>query len=396
MNRQDYITYLRELYALGRLDMILFDAQGHPVSDFIKVSRHSMLQLRRNRTRRDFVEHLQQELQKGSVSQRLQEPYPEESYYYQAIPVLLAEGIHYLCIGPFYLQEKLGQMVEADVPCYMTPDVFALQGLFQRGAQPPLKERPEGTALPEEEPQVGMKPREEAEMMTFKRMQPSSQIRYNAMREKAIRQAISDGNLSYLLQTSTFDYMMPVHLLSGEGTLVRARRGIASANSVYCRAAEDGGASSVLVRSICADYARRIEEAPSTAELLRLRDEAALTYCRKVREASQNKYSIHVRHCISYLDANLLEDVTLEAAAKACGVSYGYLSKMLKAECGCSFSVLLHRIRCKTAACCLLSGKSITETAGASGYKTNSQFCHAFKKLYHTSPKAWQTEHLNG
>ncbi|MCI8390440.1 MAG: helix-turn-helix domain-containing protein [Roseburia sp.] len=68
-------------------------------------------------------------------------------------------------------------------------------------------------------------------------------------------------------------------------------------------------------------------------------------------------------------------------------------ARLIHQECGCSFSELLHRIRCQTATDFLKYGAGVSETAEKCGYKTSSQFCHAFQKRYGISPKKWQREH---
>ena len=233
--------------------------------------------------------------------------------------------------------------------------------------------------------------REELEIREAQSFNPTSQIRYNARNEKIVRTAITNGDIEMIKKyNAEFEYLSSEHFLAGEEPLKRMKHGISGANSVYCRAAEDGGAPSVMIRSICADYAEKIEKAENAEELAGLRKEAALVYCQKVCEVKRKNYSLHVRHCLNWIEEHLAGDLTLIEASKACGVSYDYLSRLIKKECGCSFSELAHRLRCERATCYLLDGNEIWEAAEKCGYKSSSQFCHAFRQIYGISPKKWE------
>ena len=235
--------------------------------------------------------------------------------------------------------------------------------------------------------------REESDVRETQKFCSTSQIRYNARNEKIIRMAIANGDVEVIRQyNERFEYMIPEHFLSGEEPLKRAKHGSSVGNSVYCRAAEDGGVSSVMIRSICAAYADRISEAKGVEELSKLTKEAAMVYCQKVREEKQKHYSLHVRNCVNWIEEHLTEKLTLNDAADFCGISYDYLSRLIKKDCGCSFSGLVHKSRCQMASYYLQEGKNLWEIAEKCGYKSSSQLCHAFRHIYGVSPKKWLQE----
>ena len=209
-----------------------------------------------------------------------------------------------------------------------------------------------------------------------------------------MRNAITNGDIEFMEHELKNLYFMEAgHYQANADQLRRMKQLAMLVNTVSCRAAEDGGAPSVWIRSICASISDQIETQNDIAALNDLTKELPLLYCRKVRETKLEGYSPYVRQCIRLIHARLREDITLKTVAEQNGISYEYMSRLIHQECGCSFSELLHRIRCQTATDFLKYGAGVSETAEKCGYKTSSQFCHAFQKRYGISPKKWQREH---
>lgn len=385
-----YINYIKNLNLLSKLDIVLISGKGIVVVDFIKKTQHKFIQQRRNLARQQFIEYVLSLSDSNPYFAGTDFPVMKGDYYFHAVGLTLESEKHFLCLGPFYVDEFLSGMIESDLPHYQLPDIKAASILFRSLPEVSLYE--EIHAASEENPcQISKK---ELDFREIYRLNPTSNLRYNAKNERLIRSAITNGDLLTLKSYhNEFEYLSADHMMSTEQPLLRAKHGVSSGNSVYCRAAEDGGASSVLVRSICADYASQIEQASSIEELIRLRKEVALLYCLKVKEAKQNNYSLYVKRCVNWIEEHLTEDLTLMSAAQWCGISYDYLSRLIKKDCGCSFSELVHKFRCQTATYYLQYGNEIWDIAEKCGYKSSSQFCHAFRKIYGISPGTWQKKH---
>lgn len=385
-----YIEYIKNLNIISKLDIVLLTQDGNVAADFIKCSNHKFIQKRRNQARQEFIDHILSLSDKNPDFKGTASLHMTGEYYFHADVVMLGEDKYFLCVGPFYIDEFIASMIEADLPHYRLADIKAALNLF-RSIPEKSDKRVSFSSENDDSQTVTQK---ELEIREIHRLNPTSQIRYNAKNEKIIRSAITNGDIEIIKKyNNEFDYMMPDHMLIGEEPLKRAKHGISSGNSVYCRAAEDGGVSSVLVRNICAEYAERISKTNDLEQLINLRKEAALIYCRKVREVKQKKYSLYVRHCVNWIEEHLADDLTLSGAAKWCGVSYDYLSRLIKQDCGCSFSELVHKSRCQAASYYLQYGMEVWEVAEKCGYKSSSQFCHAFHKLYGMPPGKWQKEH---
>lgn len=387
MKLTEYIEYIKNLNLLSKLDVILLRDNGTVTVDFVKYSKHKFIQKRRNEARKVFMSQILQSMKMDSDFQGPEKLIRVVNYYFYAVSVWIEMEHYFLCMGPFYIAEHISTMIEPDLPYYKTLEIKMAARLFQ---MMPESEQKRNVFAYEKKEQEAIS-REELEIREAQSFNPTSQIRYNARNEKIVRTAITNGDIEMIKKyNAEFEYLSSEHFLAGEEPLKRMKHGISGANSVYCRAAEDGGAPSVMIRSICADYAEKIEKAENAEELAGLRKEAALVYCQKVCEVKRKNYSLHVRHCLNWIEEHLAGDLTLIEASKACGVSYDYLSRLIKKECGCSFSELAHRLRCERATCYLLDGNEIWEAAEKCGYKSSSQFCHAFRQIYGISPKKWE------
>ncbi|ETP72964.1 DNA-binding domain-containing protein, AraC-type [Lachnospiraceae bacterium JC7] len=387
---QTYTEYLKKLNNLSNLDLVLMTRSGSVVADYVKNSKHKIIRERRESSRKKYIDGFLEKAVSDKEYFGDESPVKVDSYYFQGVVTHIDGSNLYLVIGPFYLKESVKDFIEADLPNYRIEDFMGALTLFREvpGAASDTNYRVDASA-----DQIEFE--REFDAREFNNSFSTSHIRYNARQERNIRTAITNGDIGYVKKCCDENYYMTTdHMLAGESQLTRARHGILSANSVYCRAAEDGGASSVLMRTICANYSEEILQCKNVAQLINLRREFSLLYCKKVKEAKQTKYSLHVSRCVNWMEENLAEDLTLSKAAEFCGVSYDYLSRLIKTDCGCSFSELVHRIRCRFATYYLQSEKEIIKVAEKCGYKSGSQFCHAFKKIYGKTPGQWQSEHL--
>ena len=387
----NYIEYIKNLNILSKLDLVLIKKDGTVAADFIKCSNHKLIQKRRNQSRQEFIDYVLSLVHTDSEFQGTVSPHMIGDYYFHVTEISLDEVKYFLCVGPFYIDEFVSAMIESDLPHYRMVDLMTALILFR--SIPGVPTGQTSTQIKRDDCQEIF--RKELEIREIQRLNSTSQIRYNARHEKLIRSAITNGDIEMIKRYNyEFNYMVPDHMLIGEEPLKQAKHGISIGSSIYCRAAEDGGASSVLVRSICAEYAMRINMTNSLEQLINLRKEVALIYCQKVREVIQKKYGIYVRKCINWIAENMENDLTLSGAAERCGISYDYLSRLIKQDCGCSFSELVHRTRCQYATYYLQYGTPIWEIAEKCGYKSSSQLCHAFHKIYGMSPGNWQRKHV--
>ena len=106
---------------------------------------------------------------------------------------------------------------------------------------------------------------------------------------------------------------------------------------------------------------------------------------------SQVDWHPAVRVARAHLEANLQQPVTLEAVARAAGVSASHLSALFAAQCGLSPMGYLQRIRLDQA-CWLLSNPHlrIQEVASACGYEDVNYFARLFRNRLGVPPGQWR------
>lgn len=95
-------------------------------------------------------------------------------------------------------------------------------------------------------------------------------------------------------------------------------------------------------------------------------------------------------NAFEYIEKNYQEDITLTDAAKACGFSEYYFSRIFKEATGKSFVNFLNDYRISKAEKLLIdSNISITDAAFASGFNSIVTFNRIFKKVKGLSPTAF-------
>jgi AraC-like DNA-binding protein len=100
---------------------------------------------------------------------------------------------------------------------------------------------------------------------------------------------------------------------------------------------------------------------------------------------------------ILYIKNNLNKPLSRERVAKACNLSPGYLSHLLKSATGYTFTDMVNRFR-SDHACSLLDHTAMTasEIAFAAGFNDQSYFTKVFKRYQGTTPGAYRARSTAG
>lgn len=105
-------------------------------------------------------------------------------------------------------------------------------------------------------------------------------------------------------------------------------------------------------------------------------------------------YSAHQQtmEILFFIYNNFKEDLNLKLLSKHFGLSQNYLSTVIKATLGLTFSDFLQHMRLKYA-CSLLASTPmpVTDIAYASGYQSYRNFVRFFKKAYSMSPSQYRS-----
>lgn len=135
-----------------------------------------------------------------------------------------------------------------------------------------------------------------------------------------------------------------------------------------------------LLAQFLSEWLRLAEgEAPPRAETAAPR----VTYHENAAQAA-------VARALEYIDAHPDENVSLEAAARAAGVSPPYLRQLARAELGHSLREEAKRRRVARAKHLLSHGTgNVKEVAAAVGYEDVSAFTRAFRRVEGLAPRAY-------
>lgn len=104
-----------------------------------------------------------------------------------------------------------------------------------------------------------------------------------------------------------------------------------------------------------------------------------------------NRRMASIEPAISYIAANYMNEVSMEALAKRCHVSVSHFRRLFKQVLGWAPQEYLQIIRVDRA-CALLYNcdHSVAQIAESVGYPTTSSFNRQFKRLYHMAPSQWR------
>lgn len=122
---------------------------------------------------------------------------------------------------------------------------------------------------------------------------------------------------------------------------------------------------------------------PSTAEYL-LAGELFALYAHLFADSPGS--SPHVRRVENYIRSNYMHPIRVERIAAELNLDRRYLSRLFKAQTGCSVQEYLIRIRLAEAEHLLLRGCSVKEAAHLAGYEDVSNFSKIFKKRTGRTP----------
>ncbi len=377
---EHYKNYLKRLHALSQMDIYLITMEREDACHFQRHMEEGQRKERWKQGVNQFTDYLFERKKSENLENKTLIATKRDLTFFSKFIELNGES-YFLIVGPFHLKGDNSRFVEKELRQYSMEELEGFLPLFSMVAEPAV------TAY-----EVNYERLEEKELLTLEETICYSDdvaILNNAMFEKNCSTAVKNGDIEFLndLQEKRF-FSEPGHYEVGNG-LRKEKNLTLVMNTLSSRAAEEGGVSVVYIRSLCADFAAKIERAKDIVELYQLRREIPQIYCRKVRENRLNRYGTIVRSCISYIETHLSEEIRLNQLAEFSSVSYEYLSRLIKKECGCSFASLLNEIRIRRAQSYLRTGLPVAAAAERTGYKSTAHFCHVFKNMTGMTTTEW-------
>lgn len=162
-------------------------------------------------------------------------------------------------------------------------------------------------------------------------------------------------------------------------------------NTLFRKAAEDGGVHPIYLDEISSGYAVRIEQLTKVSEVSEFMRDMFLSYCRLVRKHTMKDYSPIVQKVITIIDSDLSANLTLSGLAASQKVSGGYLSSIFKRETGKTLTEYINGERMQLAMHLLgTTHLQIQTVALHSGMLDVQYFSKVFKKYTGKTPKEYR------
>lgn len=162
-------------------------------------------------------------------------------------------------------------------------------------------------------------------------------------------------------------------------------------NTLFRKAAQNGGVHPVHLDALSSDFAKRIESFTSIKQAQPLMFEMFRSYCRLVRDHSIRQYSPAVQKVILLIDADITADLSLSSLAREINVSAGYLSSLFRRETGDTLTAYVNRRRVDNAKRLLRTTRLQIQTiAQHCGIVDVHYFAKIFKKQVGITPKEYR------
>ncbi len=208
--------------------------------------------------------------------------------------------------------------------------------------------------------------------------------------ERKMIQAVSQGMThqaeQILLKSSTFMLEMrvedPVRNIKNYSIIV---------NTLFRKAAEQGGVHPLYIDGVSSDFAKRIERITSVEEGINMHHEMIDKYCALVKKHSMKNYSPIVQKVITLVDFDITADLSLSSQAEMLNVNASYLSTLFKKEVGITLTEYVAKKRMEQAAFFLTSTNlQIQMVAQNCGIYDVNYFTKLFKKHTGKTPKEYR------
>ena len=160
------------------------------------------------------------------------------------------------------------------------------------------------------------------------------------------------------------------------------------------RTAIRSGVPVYTAKKLESEWVSRIEAARSFPEAHRLREAMYNAFLRQVRQTRESTgLSKAVRDCRSYIQANYMNEITLEDLARHCGYAEYYLSRKFAKETGMKISDYIHSVRIDAAKLLLLTtSREIQEISDLLRFGNRSHFDRVFRQHVGVSPAKFREQ----
>lgn len=200
---------------------------------------------------------------------------------------------------------------------------------------------------------------------------------------------IKQGNLEMLIeQLKTF---MGSGIVVGNmsSSNIRQHQYMAvSCITLATRYAIQGGLDETEAYNFSDDFIRTVDTIDTSAHIMEYVAEKIIELTNLVAANSKRlKYSPYIRKCMSYINKNLHNKISVSDLAEECGLSADYISHLFKKEVGENLSSFILKQKLEVSKTLLFEGFDNNKICFTLGFCSQSHFISAFKKEYGITPR---------
>jgi len=162
-------------------------------------------------------------------------------------------------------------------------------------------------------------------------------------------------------------------------------------NTIFRKAAEQGGVHPLYIDQLSTTFMNRIEEMNRSDNVFDLWTEMIQRYCSLVNNHNTRSYSLPIQKVITRINFDITADLSLKTTAAYLKVNASYLSNLFKKETGYTLTNYVNKKRIEHAAFLLSTTTlSISTIAQQCGILDENYFTKLFKRQYHLTPSQYR------
>ena len=162
-------------------------------------------------------------------------------------------------------------------------------------------------------------------------------------------------------------------------------------NTLFRKAAEQGGVHPIYVDQLSNSFLTRIEEMTRSDNVFELWAEMIQRYCALVNTYNTRSYSLPIQKAISRINFDITADLSLKTTASYLKVNASYLSTLFKKETGYTLTNYVNKKRMEHAAFLLsTTAQSVSSIAQQCGILDENYFTKLFKRHYQVTPSQYR------
>lgn len=162
-------------------------------------------------------------------------------------------------------------------------------------------------------------------------------------------------------------------------------------NTIFRKAAEQGGVHPLYIDQLSNSYMDRIESLERADNIFTLWTDMIQKYCALVNTYNTRDYSLPIQKAITRINFDVTADLSLKTTAEYLNVNASYLSTLFKKETGYTLTNYVNKKRMEHAAFLLsTTANNVSSIAQQCGILDENYFTKLFKRHYDLTPSQYR------